>query len=335
MMARPYSVLILHETPAEDARPDELDGLVQARQVAEAVTALGWRQSIMSTSLDLASTLTAIREQKPSCVFNLVESLGGDGRMIHFVPAMLGVAGVPFTGSNSDAIYLSSQKLLAKNLMRQSGIAVPDYFTSRTRPDSDGGTWIIKSLWEHASFGMDDGCVVSGIDAAVARMSDSAATLGGEWFAEEYVDGREFNISVLEHKGQPYILPIAEMEFVDYPQGKPRIVGYAAKWNPSAPEYVATRRSFPDLPDALYDRLQETVRRCWTVFGLQGYARVDLRVDATGNPQVLEVNANPCLSRDAGFAAAASEAGISFVKLIERVVRAAREPTLKTFRRAG
>lgn len=335
MKARPYSVFVLHDAPSKDARPDELDGLVQVKQVAEAVTRLGWWVSVLPTSLDLASTLAAIQEQHPSCVFNLVESLGGDGRMIHFVPAMLDASGIPYTGSNSDAMYLSSQKLLAKNLMRQNGIPVPGYFTSRTRPEKDGDTWIIKSLWEHASFGMDDGCVVSGIDAAIARMDDSAATLGGDWFAEEYLDGREFNISVLEHKGQPYILPIAEMNFDDYPQGKPRIVGYAAKWDESAPEYVATRRSFPALPDALRNQLNEIVRQCWSLFGLQGYARVDLRLDTTGNALVLEVNANPCLSKDAGFAAAAKEAGISYRKLIERVVRAALRPALRTFRRTG
>ena len=335
MKAAPLSVLVLHEALGSSARPDETDALVQVEQVSAAMKKLGWRVSALATGLDLESTLSAIRKQEPACVFNLVEALGGDGRMVHFVPAVLGAAKVAFTGSNADAIFLSSQKLLAKNLMRLHGIPTPAFFTRNDVLGDCGKTWIVKSVWEHASFGMDDGCVVTGADAAHARMSESEARYGGEWFAEQFVDGREFNISVLEQEGQPYVLPMAEMTFVDYPRGKPRIVGYAAKWEESAPEYTATRREFPKLSDSERDQLKNIVEKCWKVFGLQGYARIDLRFDSDGNPWVLEINANPCLSRDAGFAAATLEAGISYEKLIERVVRAGIRPALLSYRRTG
>jgi D-alanine-D-alanine ligase len=325
----------VHEAFGADARPDEIDALVQVEQVSDAMKKIGWRVSALPVDLDLDAAISSIRERDPSCVFNLVESLGGDGRMIHFLPAVLGSTKVPFTGCGANAMYLSSHKLLAKQLLQLHGIATPAYFTRNDGLANDVDTWIVKSVWEHASFGMDDGCVVTGREAAMQRMSESVDRYGGDWFAERFIDGKEYNISVLEQDGQPYILPIAEMTFVDYPQGKPRIVGYAAKWDESAPEYRATCRIFPSLPEEERKHLRAIVQQCWTTFGLKGYARIDLRLDSSGKPWVLEINANPCLSRDAGFAAAALQANISYEQLVERIVHAALRPALLSYRRTG
>ena len=294
MIARQYMIVVLHDARPEDARPDELIDLAQAGQVAAAIEHHGWRARLQPVGLNLHATLTSLRKKKPSCVFNLVHSPGGDGRLIHFVPALLDVAGIPYTGSGSDAIYLTSQKQLGKSLMEKNGIPTPR-----------------------------------------DRIIDCESRFGGERFAEEYLDGREFSVSVLEHKGQPWILPVAEMTFDSFPADKPHIVGYAARWVNSAPEYSATRREFPALPAGLRDQLEDIVRRCWTLFGLRGYARIDLRLDAEGEPRVLEVNAGPCLSRDAGFAAAAAEADIPYEQLIERIVRSAIRPALRVFRRSA
>ncbi len=314
-------VLVLHERLEANARADELDTLAQVEQVSAALRQRGCRVTVMDIGLDLAAGLSGVRALNPDVVFNLVESLGGDGRLIHVVAAVLDTAGVAFTGSGSDALYLSSQKRLAKRWMRLNGIDTPVDLG-----DADGaaaGTrWIVKSLWEHASFGLDDGCVVTGERRARARMAACAGRFGGDWFAEEYVDGREFNIAIVERDGEPQVLPLAEMTFAGYPAGKPRIVGYAAKWEQQSREYRATQRRFPRLGGELEAALTGLARRCWEVFHLAGYARVDVRVDADERPWVLEVNANPCLAQDAGFAAAARRAGIGYADLIGQLALA-------------
>ncbi|MGA9572431.1 MAG: hypothetical protein WBS20_00645 [Lysobacterales bacterium] len=332
MKLSPLTVLVLHEAIGPVARADELDTLIQAEQVSVALRKLGLRVSTMRAGLDLGATLASVKALQPDLVFNLVESLGGDGRMIHFLPTLLRSADVPFTGSDGDAIYLSSQKQLAKKWMRLTAIPTPVCIDEDAEGDDSDGRWIVKSVWEHASFGMDDGCVIDGTRAAKTRIADSIARHGGEWFAEQFIDGREFNISVLERAGHAYVLPIAEIGFSGFPPGKPKIVGYAAKWQENAPEYLATPRIFPDLPEGLHDALTRVAQRCWKSFGMHGYARVDIRVDSDGNPWVLEVNANPCLTRDAGFAAAAERAGIGYEQLIELVVTAGLEtgPSVET-----
>jgi D-alanine-D-alanine ligase len=123
------------------------------------------------------------------------------------------------------------------------------------------------------------------------------------------------------------VLPIAELRFQDFPAGKPRIVGYAAKWDTTSFEYRNTVRSF-EVEAELAGRARELALHCWELFALGGYARVDFRVDSGGRPWILEINANPCLSPDAGFAAAAAEAGIDFdtmiAALLEDALRRAR-----------
>ena len=283
----------------------------------------GWRVTTLATDLELSTTLAAISAANVECVFNLVESLRGDGRLVHVLPAMLGAAGIRFTGCDSDAMYLSSQKLLAKRWMKLHDIATPMSFLPGDEKPGGSATWIVKSLWEHASLGLDDGCVVSGLTAARARIDHCHAQHGGVWFAEEFIDGREFNVSVLEVDRKPRILPIAEMTFVGYPPGKPRIVGYAAKWDDAAPEFHATQRSFAQLPAVEHEAIVNVVQKCWRAFHLRGYARIDLRMDATGVPWVLEINANPCLSPDAGFTAAVIEAGMTPTQAIGHIVSAA------------
>src|SRR5690606_9101096 len=149
---------------------------------------------------------------EPACVFNLVESLGGRGELIGVVPRLLAADGLPFTGSGADALQLTSHKTVAKRLMAAAGIRTPEWLGDGDAPRTeDDGRWIVKSVWEHASFGLDDSSVVTGRQAARELIARRARDLGGEWFAERYVDGREFNLSLLERNGEPEVLPAAEM----------------------------------------------------------------------------------------------------------------------------
>lgn len=333
-MPAPRSVVVLHEAIGPHARADEADTLVQADEVSATLAALGWSVTTLATDLDLAATRTALESRRPDLVFNLVESLAGDGRLITLVPQLLAAAGIPFTGCDAGAIHLSSDKLLAKRWMAYHGIPTPALPTADDGADA-ASRWIVKSVWEHASLGLDAGSVVEGATAAHARIAECRARHGGDWFAERYVDGREYNISVLEQDERVRILPIAEMRFDGFAPAQPRIVGYAAKWDPAAPEYEGTQRSFAPLPENERRTLTAVVDDCWRAFGLRGYARVDVRIDEHGHPWVLEVNANPCLSSDAGFAAAAREAGIPYPRLIEAIARAGAPAAARGYRAAG
>jgi D-alanine-D-alanine ligase len=186
--------------------------------------------------------------------------------------------------------------------------------------------FILKPIEEHASLGMTDDCVcdVSDERELRERLEKQSDLVDGACFAEQFIDGREFNLAVLGTPEGPIVLPPAEIDFSSFPPGKPHIVGYDAKWSSGSFEYENTPRCFPCAPGGaafeLGERLVDLAQRCWMDFGLRGYARIDFRVDGDENPWILEVNANPCLSPDAGFAAALQEAGIPLDQAVQSIL---------------
>ncbi|MCK9463309.1 MAG: GNAT family N-acetyltransferase [Proteobacteria bacterium] len=317
-------VAVLHSAIGADAGPDELDTLVQVEAISKVLEAAGHEVVAIPAGLDLAAVKAALTAVAPGLVCNLVESMDGTGRLIHLAPALVERLGLPMTGCPSDGIYATSNKLVAKQILHLSGLPVPGWYP---RPASKGdgpavppGKLIVKSLWEHASVGLEESSVIEPASEAalIGELARRRALLGGEAFAEQFVDGRELNLSVLEGPGGPRVLPPAEIRFVDFPKDKPRIVGYRAKWDTRSFEYEHTVRSFEFPPEdaPLLAALEALALRAFEVFRLRGYARVDFRVAPSGAPFILEVNANPCLSPDAGFAAAACRAGIGYDALV-------------------
>jgi D-alanine-D-alanine ligase len=189
---------------------------------------------------------------------------------------------------------------------------------------------IVKSITEHASIGIEQSSVMSG-RRAVQFIADRMAQTGDPHFAEAFVDGREFALSLLETDDDLRVLPPAETLFVGYGDDVHHIVDYDAKWVEDSHGYQNTPRrfDFPEADDALLEELQRLARACWDLFGLSGYARIDFRVDDTGQPWILEVNTNPCLAPDAGFMAAAAEAGLTFEAVIAKIVSAGLRTTKK------
>lgn len=320
-------IVILHDEILPTSRPDEVDALVQAEVVRAALAELGHESTALQFSLDLRGVGAALNRLGAEVVFNLVESAEGHGRLIYLAPALLDVLGLPYTGASTDAMFLTSNKLLTKRLLEADGIDTPPWVASASPPDPEAlfpGRYIVKAVWEEASVGIDDDTIVEAADRGtlVRRIEAAAGRMGGEAFAELYIDGREFNLALLTSPDGPVVLPPAEIHFVDYPAGKPRIVSYRAKWDADSFEYHNTPHCF-DFPAAdrgLLDELRRLARRCWDVFGLRGYARVDFRVDSAGRPWVLELNANPCLSPDAGFLAAAQRDGFRMVNIVDQLL---------------
>lgn len=336
------TVAILHGAVPPDASADEQDTLVQVGSVAQALKRLGWRSTAVPITLDLAAMSRRLKQIDPAFVFNLVESIGGIGQHIHLAPNVLDAMGMPYTGCAAPALFQTSNKLLAKRRMLDSGVSTPGWI----EPDgfvggAPRGRFIVKSAWEDASIGIDSSAVVDGIAAARRRMAEMNARCGGSWFAESYIDGREFAVALLEdpdHPREPLPLPVAEMSFIDFPPDMPRILDYASKWDKESFAYQNTPHVL-DLPESdrpIVEQLIELSMRCWRLFELKGYTRVDFRVDRAGRPYVLEVNPNPCLSPDAGFAAMLQHAGISFDTGMDRIIAACLGPaTVSVRRRTG
>lgn len=336
-------IALLFNQPSVEADSSERDILVQTEAVGRALRRLGHEPKPLGCDLDLQSLRAHLHELRPAVAFNLVESLGGTDRLGPLVPLLLDSLAIPYTGSHSPALLQANSKTSAKRWLRAHQLPTPDWFDRETTAEEAGLAArtpfsplriVVKSVWEHASFSLDDEAVVEVDEPAVLDLviRDRNRTQGWPYLAEAFVEGREFNLSLLAHPNPapglqratlPDVLPPAEIDFSDFPPDKLRIVGQRAKWDEGSFEYHHTPRrfEFPPHDEALLDQLRDLASRCWALFGLRGYARVDFRVDPAGQPWILEVNTNPCLAPDAGFAAALEQAGIPFDVAIDRIVR--------------
>ena len=320
-------VLVLHSDVQPDAPADEQDTLITAQAVASALLDRGHDVELCAFVADSAHLTCALRDLGADVVFNLVESVFGQGDLAGIAAAMLSRLGIPLTGAASAALSCAADKCFAKRVLRSAGLPTPDWCEPPSwRGLSKDATYVVKSMDEDASVGLDDGAVVRG-EAVRSRAAACAERHGGRWFAEAYCPGREFNVSVLSDEGAPRVLPVAETKFEGWAHGRPRIVGYAAKWYSNSSDSIGTPRAFGierELP-GLANTLAELASSAWRLMDLRGYARVDFRLDARGMPMILELNPNPCLEPHAGFAAAAAQAGIAYRDLVERIVVEAAE----------
>jgi D-alanine-D-alanine ligase len=320
------TIVILHHPVLEDAGPDDQDVLVQAAAVADALESFGYGTSIVPFDLDLARFAPRLAQLEPLCVFNLVESFNGDGRLIHLACSILDHLGIPYTGAGVEAMFITSNKVLAKRWMLLAGIPTSEWIVPGKTIERDlpfPSKYIIKTLWEEGSIGIDKESVVDAenLSELLDRLEKRSHKLGKQCFAEHYIDGREFNLALLAKKDGVEVLPPAEIKF-EFPDDQPKIIDYRAKWIEDSVEYQGTTRSldFPPEDEPLLEKIKLLGLKCWENFNLRGYARLDLRVDEERNPWVLEVNTNPCISPDGGFSAASAKAGISYSEIIKRIL---------------
>jgi D-alanine-D-alanine ligase-like ATP-grasp enzyme/ribosomal protein S18 acetylase RimI-like enzyme len=301
------------------SRPDEIDSIVTAEAVTAALQSLGYAAEIVALAPGLAA-LETLPARRPLVVFNLVDAVDGDCRLAPMVPARLDALGLPYTGAGTSAWLETLSKVATKLKLRAAGLPTPDWSEDGSGLDPDLRV-IVKPIWEHGSLGIDAASVVRTSDAP-RLIAERTGAWRTEHFAEGFIKGREFAASLIEGPEGVEVLPLRETVFQGFAADAPQITGYDAKWTPESAAWSGTPRRFGIESDepALAAELQRLALACWRLFGVRGYARVDFRVDASGAPFILEVNMNPCLGRDAGFAASAAHAGLSYEGLVARIV---------------
>lgn len=313
------NIIIVYNEPAPDALPDELDVLDQVMFIGDTLAELGHAVDRRGLTEDFFNEIAGLAAEKPDFVFNLAESAGGKAEVLYFIPALLNLYHLPYTGCPVEATFITASKVLARNMMKAGGIPVADGFSlSETGRLVIGTKYILKPIWEDGSVGINEDSVFVYDGTLPGIFMDKEPS---HWFIEEFIEGREFNVSIIAGTGRPEVLPPAEMVFHDYPDSLPRIVSYKAKWDEDTFQYRNSRRSFSgEISSELRKNINDAVTGCWDLFRLKGYARVDLRVDGNENVYVLEVNANPCISPDSGFISAAHEAGLSDSVIVSRII---------------
>jgi len=321
-------VVIAHNPVGAEADPSTSDVLAQVALVAAGLDALGIPHQTVAVPDWRPWRALADDSVAGTVVFNLMEAPPGRPEALLGAAAALELMGLPFTGSASGVLWVTTDKLATRAVLQSEGLPVAP--GGRLDPDCPSllgrvpGPWILKPACEDASLGLEGDPVCSTPEAALARARDLTSRFPGQAVvAETFLPGRELNVSLIAGADGPQVLPIAEILYEDFPEGMSRVLGYEAKWDEGSFACIHTVRHFPDDPadEGLLARAGEISQAAWRIFGLKGYARVDLRLDASGEPCILEVNANPCLAADAGFMASAGRAGLSAKDVVERILK--------------
>jgi D-alanine-D-alanine ligase len=285
--------------------------------------------------IDAIAKLVALAQHAPhAVVFNLCESLAGSASHEPTFAGLLELLGLRYTGNDLLALALCLHKQRTKDVLRAHHVPTPAYCyladhkavaAAATALNALDYPWFIKLAREDASVGITEANVVHSASQLRARALALMDEFHQGVLAERYIDGREVNASLLgTFHADPDVLPLHEIDFSAMPVDRPNIVSYAAKWDEGHVDYAGTK-SVPlgDADPALVETITRVTRDAWYALGLRGYARVDLRIDAAGAPWVIDVNPNPDLSHDAGFARAAAAAGMDYGALVARIAELA------------
>lgn len=324
----PLRIVVMHQAVADGSPPDELDVLAEVRVVSMALRSLGHRVSILPMSPALDETRRSLLRRRPDCVFNLVESLLGFGGLGVAATALLDALRIPYTGNGTCALALSTDKLICKSALVRTKVHTAPWVTPTEQVEFRPGRYIFKPVAEDASLGLDAASVrrVASLAHCRRELRKRTKQLGRTVFAERFIDGREFNVALMGTAASPSVLPIAELLFDGFRERSiPAVYGYRAKWDTNSLEYRHIRRQFESAAADrdLRQKLARQAKLVWRTLGCRGYARVDFRVDATGIPYCLELNANPCLASDGNFFAAAQHSGMDYPMLIARILQTA------------
>jgi D-alanine-D-alanine ligase len=323
-------VLLLYNEPTlpsdhADAA-SEREVLVTARHVAKELRQAGFRVTELAISTDPEPLLALLRRDRPEVVFNLFEGTAPRPAAEAFGLALLEWLDVPFTGCPMQASVLARDKPRAKLLLQGAGLPTPRFFLIEQSPlPGHGLDWplILKPAYEDASVGVEQASVVTNPGQLEQQALDLLERFGPPLLVEEFIDGREFNVSLIENP-ELRVLPIAEIQFRGRKQGLWPIVTYQAKWNRNSAEDLATLPRCPaEVAPRLAGRVRDLAQRAYRLFGCRDYARVDFRVNRRGEPYILEVNPNPDYDPSAGLAKALKAAGLSHKSFTVDLVRQA------------
>ena len=275
---------------------------------------------------DLKIIRDTIERFKPHVTFNLLEEFHGVAAYNYSVVSYLELLRRAYTGCNPRGLMLSRDKALSKKILNYHRVPVPGFAVfpmgrKVTKPKKLSYPLLVKSLLEEASFGISQASIVNSDEKLKERVEFIHQHVGTDAIAEHYIDGREFYVGIIGNR-RLQVLPIWELVFENLPEGTANIATHKVKWDEGYQKKVGLR-TIPavDLSEEFTTKIQVICKRAYRNLNLSGYARMDLRMTQDGNVYVLEANPNPQLSFGEDFAESAAHVGLSYEKLLQKIIR--------------
>jgi len=292
--------------------------------VIETLREIGHEVRVLGIHDNLGGIRTAAHDFAPHIVFNLMEAFAGVTTFDQNVVSYLELLRLPYTGCNPRGLILARDKALSKKLLAYHRIPVPECGVVRrgrkpVLPNRLRFPIIVKSLFFEASTGISQASVVENPEQLQRRVDFVHESLGTAAILEQFVDGRELYVGVIGNERLD-VLPVWEMSFAQMPDNRWKIATERVKWSTQYQKRHGIMTNAADLGSDEALHIQRIARRAFRALDLNGYARIDLRLDESGRPFVLEANPNPNLAYGEDFAESAEVRGISYERLLDRIL---------------
>lgn len=299
-----------------------------ARAVAVSLRELGHEAALVGIAPDPREAVSQVAALRTDLAFNLVEGIGGDPRKDQAFAWLLELHGIAYTGASPRALALCLEKPVTRALLASAGLPVPRGAVFESADSALASELrfplIVKPAREDASHGISSESVVRDEAALRARVKHVVEHYAQAALVEEYIEAREINVALLGGPRGLEVLPLSEIDFAGFAPEEAHIVTYAGKWIEGSRDWNLTQViAARELTGAQRANIEGIARRSFELLGLRDYARVDLRLDASGAPFVIDVNPNPDISPGAGFLLAAQRANLSYDDVIARIVESA------------
>ena len=292
--------------------------------VVRTLKVLGHEVRVIGVHDDLTPIRATMDDFKPTITFNLMEAFDDVVVFDQNVVSYLELLKVPYTGCNPRGLTLSRDKGLAKKLMAYHRIPVPDFLVvplgNKVKlPKRLQFPLIVKSLTYESSTGISQASVVENEEQLIKRVQFIHDTIMTPAIVEQFIDGRELYVGVIGND-RLQTFPVWEMSFSKMPENNWKIATERVKWSVKYQKKHGIDTAVATLPDDVSAKVQHLAKRVYRALDLSGYARIDLRLKANGELSVIEANPNPQLAHGEDFAESAQRAGVTYAKLIERII---------------
>ena len=335
------------EPPSSVSSDDEFAEWDSAETIGAVENALAALGEVVRLEADADFPLR-LRHSKIDLAFNIAEGLRGPNREAH-VPAICEFFGVPYSGSDPFTLSLCLDKARTKECLAWHGIPTAPFAVVRSRSSNElhailrGSAASSATLARALTFplfvkpvheGSSKGITERNFCRNVGELEEQVLFLLDKYrqpvLVEEYLPGAEFTCAVLGNGGAATVLPIVGMRYDALPNGALPVYGYEAKWLWDRPDNPLEIFECPArIDDALRTTIEDTVIATYRALGCRDWSRVDVRLDAAGVPNVVEVNPLPGILPDPAdnscLPKAARAAGMSYDELIQACARHAAE----------
>jgi D-alanine-D-alanine ligase len=325
-------LLLVHPSlkPPEDIEglsEKEIDVFRSEYNVYSTLRELGHDVRVLGVLDQLSELREIVREWKPHVVFNMLQEFSGIANYDPYVVAYLELIRQRYTGCNPRGLMLSRDKVLTKQVLASHRVATPAFhlfpYGTRFREPKKGKLefpLFVKSATEDASVGISQASIVEDMTRLRERVEFIHDKVQSDALVEQYIDGREFYIGVLGNT-RLTTLPVWEMNFGTLAEVQAGIATHKVKWDRNYQEkHGITTGPAMGLSEKQIDKLSRLAKRIYRALHMCGFARLDLRMRDDGKVFLLEANANPDLTYGEDFAESADAVGISYDKLISRIV---------------